>query len=331
MRLATLTAIACAAALAPAGTLSAAPPPPALALPLACEPGKTCEIQNYVDRDAGPGAMDYRCAHRTYDKHDGVDIRLLDMAAQRAGVDVLAAAAGRVVAIRDGVPDISIRAAGAPSVAGHECGNRVAIGLGGGWIIDYCHLARGSVVVKAGDAVAVGQRLGRVGLSGETEFPHLHFSVRRNDAVVDPFAPEPVTPGACAAQTGLWTPEAARALAYRRGAVLNTGFSDGLAAAESIEQRTVAPPTPSSGVVAYARLIGLEAGDVVELALTGPDGKLLARNALPPLDHDKAQWIAQVGRKQAPPGGWPHGAYRAQVEVRRAGGVAITRRWETTL
>ena len=45
-----------------------------------------CFVQNYVDRDPSTGALDYRCGHRTYDKHDGTDIRLLDMAAQKSGV-----------------------------------------------------------------------------------------------------------------------------------------------------------------------------------------------------------------------------------------------------
>ena len=253
------------------------------------------------------------------------------MAAQRAGVDVLAAAAGTVVAVRDGVPDISIRAPGAPSVAGHECGNRVGIALGGGWIIDYCHLARGSLAVKVGDTVTVGQRLAKVGLSGQTEFPHLHFSVRHANAVVDPFAPEAVAPPACAAQAALWTPAAAQALAYRRGAVLNVGFSTELTSMETVEQGAIAPPKTTSGIVAYARLIGLEAGDLIDIAVVGPDGKALVHDALPPLDHDKAQWIAQAGRKAAPAGGWPHGTYSAQVQVRRGEAVALSRQWRLVL
>jgi murein DD-endopeptidase MepM/ murein hydrolase activator NlpD len=288
-------------------------------------------VQHYVDRDPGPGALDYRCGRRTYDKHDGIDIRLLDMAAQRQGVDVIAAAAGKVIAVRDGVPDISIRAPGAPSVAGHECGNRVGLSLGDGWIIDYCHLAKGSIAVKAGDQVALGQRLGRVGLSGDTEFPHVHFSVRHNNAVVDPFAPGPVAPGACPVQTGLWTPQAARALAYKRGAVINAGFGAALAKADEIEDRAVpAPSAASPALVAYVRLIGLEAGDVVETTLTGPDGKVLATGAQPPLDHDKDVWTSQIGRKR-PAGGWAAGTYVAKVQVRRAGAVALTHAWRLTL
>jgi hypothetical protein len=331
MRLATLALLGAATILAPAGARTQAPPGPTLALPIACEPGKTCFVQNYVDRDPSPGALDYRCGHRTYDKHDGTDIRSLDMAAQRAGVDVLAAAAGRVIAVRDGVPDISIRAPGAPSVAGHECGNRVGLAIGGGWILDYCHLAQGSLKVKVGDTVAVGQPLAHVGLSGDTEFPHLHFSVRHANAVVDPFAAGPVAPGACSAQPALWTEAAGRALTYRRGAVLNTGFSGGPASSEAIEAHALTPPGPATGLVAYARLINLQAGDVANLRLAGPRGEVIAEGAPVPLDHDKAQWTFYVGRAKAPAGGWPHGAYTARLEVRRKGAVALSAQWRSEL
>jgi hypothetical protein len=330
MRFAALAALGL-AVLAPAAARPQAPPEPKLELPIACQPGKTCFVQNYIDRDPSSGTLDYRCGHRTYDKHDGVDIRLLDMAAQRAGVDVLAAAAGRVVAVRDGVPDISIRAPNAPSVAGHECGNRVGLALPGGWILDYCHLANGSLKVKMGDTVAAGQPLAHVGLSGETEFPHLHFSVRHANAVVDPFAAGPVGPGACPAQPQLWTQAAAQALAYRRGAVLNTGFASGPVSSDAIEAGGVPQPGAASALVAYARLINLEAGDVVALTVTGPGGEALATSASPPLDHDKAQWTAYAGRNKAPTGGWPHGAYVGRVEVRRGGAVALAAQWRSQI
>ena len=287
-------------------------------------------MQHYVDRDPGAGVLDYRCGHRTTDQHDGIDIRLPDMAAQKAGVDVLAAAAGRVIAVRDGVQDISIRAPGAPSVAGHQCGNRVAIGLGDGWILDYCHLAEGSPKVKVGDVVAVGQPLAHVGLSGDTEFPHLHFSVRHANQVVDPFAPAAAT-GCEPEAASLWTAAAASQMAYKRGVVLNTGFSVAPVDNAAIENRTASLPVVASpGLITYARLIGLEAGDVIEITLLGPDGKALATGALPPLDHDKDQFFAQVGRKR-PPQGWAKGVYTGIVQVRRAGAVALSRRWQTTL
>jgi hypothetical protein len=67
-----------------------------LALPIACEVGQTCLIQNYVDHDPSGNARDYACGGQTYDGHNGIDIRLPSMAQQRAGVAVRAAADGVV-------------------------------------------------------------------------------------------------------------------------------------------------------------------------------------------------------------------------------------------
>ena len=127
----------------------AVPAGPRLAFPVACVLGRTCEIQHYVDRDPGPGVRDYRCATQTDQAHNGIDIRVPDMMAQRRGVDVLASAAGTVARVRDGVADISVRAPGASPVANQECGNGVAISHGGGWETQYCHMARGSIRVKS--------------------------------------------------------------------------------------------------------------------------------------------------------------------------------------
>ena len=71
-----------------------------LRLPVACEVGRSCFVQNYVDRDASPAAGDYQCGTLTYDTHDGTDIRVPTLAAQKAGVDVVAAADGAVLRTR---------------------------------------------------------------------------------------------------------------------------------------------------------------------------------------------------------------------------------------
>jgi hypothetical protein len=310
----------------PPSRTSAAPAAPAdqaprLAFPLACTIGLSCEVQHYVDDDPGPGVRDYHGGRRTYDGHNGVDIRIADMAQEKIGVDVLAAAPGRVTRLRDGVADISIRAPGAPDVKGRECGNGVVVDHGGGWETQYCHLAQGSVKVRVGDTVTAGQPIARVGLSGDTEFPHLHITVRHAGVVVDPFGPDPATSGV---RRPLWTAAAAKVMAYKPGAVLNVGFASGPVTMDAVEAGAAPPPTADSALVAYARAIELEAGDELDLSLLSPEGAVLAQSRAPPLDHDKAQWLLFVGKKR-PATGWPSGTYTGRFLVRRGGKVVISR------
>lgn len=315
------------AVLAPAAATQTARP--VLGLPLACELGRTCEIQHYVDRDPGPGTRDYRCGLQTYDKHNGVDFRLPDMTAQRQGVAVLAAAAGKVTATRDGVADISVRTPGAPSVARIECGNGVVLDHGGGWTTQYCHMAKGSLTVKKGDVVPAGAPLGRVGLSGNTEFPHLHFTVRQNGQVVDPFAPD--TAATCAARPGLWQAEVAAKATYRVGAVLNAGFTEGQLTMDQVEAGGVRPfGAASPYVVAYVFAIALQPGDVVEMELRGPDGAVLARSRAEPLPRWRAENLTYIGERR-PATGWAKGVYVADYRIWRQGKVAISRRLQTRL
>ncbi|WP_332767520.1 M23 family metallopeptidase [Phenylobacterium sp.] len=324
---------AAAAAPPPAPSVSTAAAPvdgPQLSFPLACVVGETCEVQNHVDVDPGPGVKDYRCGPQTYEKHGGVDIRLLDMAAQRRGVDVLAAAPGRVTRLRDGVADVSVKVAGPASVAGQECGNGVVIDHGGGWETQYCHLARGGMMVKQGDTVAAGQPIARVGLSGNTEYPHLHLSVRKAGTIVDPYRPD-AAPGTCNAASpgvGLWNPAAAKAVAYQPGAVLNAGFAVGQPTMEAVEAGDVTVPSAGGpALVAYVRAINLQAGDVLSLSVQDPDGSVLAQSTLEPLERSKAQYLLYVGKK-TPAGGWRSGQYAATYVVTRAGRPVLRQTFE---
>jgi hypothetical protein len=294
-------------------------PPPRLRVPASCEADRTCFVQYYVDRDPSPGARDFRCGTLSYDGHNGTDIRVPTLADQKRGVDVLAAADGQVLRVRDGVPDISVRVGGRERVQGAECGNAVVIAHAGGLETQYCHMAQGSVAVRPGETVAAGRPIGRIGLSGETEYPHLHFIVRRNGRVVDPFAPE--EGGSCGAGTPLWDEAAARALAYAAGSVLNAGFSPGPVTMEAIESGDAGRGgvgAESPALVAFVQAIGLKAGDVQRLALTGPDGAVLADAKVPPLESDKAQWM-MFGGVRRPAAGWRPGVYRARYALERDG------------
>ncbi|WP_419319476.1 M23 family metallopeptidase [Caulobacter sp. ErkDOM-E] len=301
-----------------------------LSLPIQCEIGVSCEVQNLVDRDPGPGARDFRCGSLTYEGHNGVDFRLPDLRAQKAGVAVLAAADGTVSRLRDGVADISVKTTGLEAVKGQECGNGLVIDHGGGLVTQYCHMRQGSLVVKAGQAIKRGQPLGQVGLSGQTEYPHLHFTVRRDNEVVDPFAPAPGAAGACSSGGGLWTAAAAGKLAYRPRAVLNKGFAAGPAGMAEVEAGNLPTPGAATPLVAYVRSIGLKVGDQARLTLRGPDGSVVSVNEVAPLTSAKAQYVLFTGKK-APAGGWPRGRYEGRYVVNNAGATVVDTTWSITI
>jgi hypothetical protein len=308
----------------------AEPAGPKLAFPLACKIGRTCEVQNYVDRDPGPAWADYHCGHRSYDGHTGTDIRVLDLAMQRRGVDVLAAAPGKVLRLRDGVPDILLKDMNQPHDDRIGCGNAVVIDHGDGWITAYCHMMKGSVRVTVGQAVAAGEPIGKVGLSGDTQFPHLHIEVRHDGAVVDPFAPAPLEPGACAAKDEMWDAAAASALVYKRGAILNAGLASGRADEDSVETGGVPGFDAAAEVITpYMRAIDLEAGDVMQLTFTTP-GQAPKTVQLPALTRNAAQPFLALSRRR-PPAGWPKGDYIAEFKVIRAGKAVLERRVEAKL
>ena len=51
----------------------------------------------------------------------------------------------------------------------------------------YCHMKQGSVLVKKGDKVVKGQRIGLMGETGSAQGVHLHFGVKNTAPVwVDP-------------------------------------------------------------------------------------------------------------------------------------------------
>lgn len=84
---------------------------------------------------------------------------------------------GRVVAVVDGIVEnvpLSPKRA-VPINLETVGGNHVIIDLGGGQYAFYAHLVPGSPAVKVGDHVKKGQVIGRLGNSGNSDAPHLHF------------------------------------------------------------------------------------------------------------------------------------------------------------
>jgi Peptidase family M23 len=295
-----------------------------LKLPIDCEIGRSCVIQNYVDHDPSSNAKDYQCGTLTYDGHDGTDFRLPTLATQRAGVAVLAAADGQVLRVRNGVIDALQTTSVAPPADDRACGNGIVISHVDSWETQYCHLARDSVKVKPGVRVASGQQIGQVGLSGRTQFPHLHLTVRQQGSVVDPFAfgaPE----GSCGEGVSLWNLPQRSALAYRERTVLNAGFAAGPVTSEQIESGEVGRDpllATAPALTAFVRTIGLRKGDIQSLSISAPDGRLFAEHTEMPLDRGKAQYVLFVGNNRASTN-WPAGVYQARYSVKNAGKIVL--------
>lgn len=292
--------------------------PPALELPIACEMGKACVVQNYVDEDRGPGAKDYRCGFLVYDGHKGTDIRVADLPAFDRGVAVVAAAPGRVRAIRDGMADAPISSPEMRSaVKGREAGNSVAIEHGDGWETQYAHMRRGSIAVRPGELVVAGQVLGVVGLSGRTEFPHLHFEVRREGRTVDPFVGVAGGEPCAAGREPLWSGPAMRELAYVPTGLLGAGLSGSPPRMVAQSARSAAIRSESAAIVFWVQVYGARAGDEQELRLVGPGGRVLVERRIP-VARNLAQSLVYVGVKRREKS-WPAGDYTGSYRLLRAG------------
>ena len=286
---------------------------PQLSQPIDCTLGETCHIQQYVDTDPGPAARDFMCNALSYDGHKGTDFALPSYAAMRSGVRILAAAPGTVRGVRDGMKDRLYTDEMAPAMKGRGCGNGVVITHPGGWETQYCHMREGSVRVRAGDVVDRGTTLGYVGLSGRTQFPHLHISVRRGDAVIDPFNPSSIA--TCGAPDGetLWID----APAYIPGALIAAGFTTAVPSFEDIRDGAAHAPVLSRtapALVAWGYAYGSRPDDILRIVIDGPRGRVFDHDAV--LERTQAQFFRAAGRRPGP-GGWRAGTFTATITLIR--------------
>ena len=67
-------------------------------------------------------------------------------------------------------------------------GNYVVIDHGNGYQTLYAHMLNNSIVVKAGERVKQGQKIGILGSTGRSTGPHLHFEIKTSKGNVDPLS-----------------------------------------------------------------------------------------------------------------------------------------------
>lgn len=102
--------------------------------------------------------------------HGGIDIVL--GSGSSAGIPVVASASGTVVTANSGW---------------RGYGHTVVIDHGGGIQTRYAHMYPGSITVRVGQKVYQGQQIGRIGSTGNSTGPHLHFEVLVNGRKVNPY------------------------------------------------------------------------------------------------------------------------------------------------
>ncbi len=96
--------------------------------------------------------------------HSGRDL------AKPAGTPILAAAPGKITGV---------------GFESGGLGNYVVIDHGNGWVTKYGHMVEKSPL-KEGDTIAAGAQIGKVGSTGNSTGPHLHFMVVKDGKNQDP-------------------------------------------------------------------------------------------------------------------------------------------------
>ena len=102
------------------------------------------------------------------------------------GADVLAVADGTVVSTLNTLDDQKPGSLPDPKTINIQNvdGNHVVLDLGNGVYAFYAHLQKGSIKVSPGDAVKRGQVLGKLGNTGNSSGPHLHFHLMDGPSVL---------------------------------------------------------------------------------------------------------------------------------------------------
>ena len=143
-------------------------------------------ISNYVDQDPSGNIQDYNCGTRTYNGHNGTDVRTAPFRWNKMAdddVEIIAAAPGVIINKTDGNTDQSCAwGSGIPW-------NAVFVEHADGTITWYGHMKNGSTTPKdTGEMVVAGEYLGLVGSSGNSTGAHLHFEVYDPGGnLIDPF------------------------------------------------------------------------------------------------------------------------------------------------
>lgn len=291
-------------------------------IPIRCEINKTCWISRYMNLNTPEDPKDYQGGRLTDSDHNGVDFALRDLKQLEEGVDVLAVADGTVVGLRNHMPDIAVTPATIQFVKGKECGNGVTIDHGQGIQSQYCHMKFDSFKVKIHDRVKAGQPLGRVGLSGLSDYPHLHLTTLYKGRKIDPFLGIPTTShNGISQKRTLWSKQALTAMPYEAAKLFNFGIAQedpDLKKLRSGQYRYSAPLSNPPKIVGCFELFAVNKDDKIIIRLLDPHHKERTKHEVK-LPKYQARIYIYSGLNK-PKEGWSLGIWQFQVDYERFDG-----------
>lgn len=295
--------------------------------PVDCTIGRDCWVLNYPD--VGPEndgvAIDTACMARTYEGHKGTDIAIDGRAAMTRGVNVLAARDGTVLRVRDGEDDhfpLSEDQLSKIKADKKECGNAVLIDHGDGWQAMYCHMKRGSIIVTPNQTIKAGDKIGQVGASGMTEYPHLHFGLTKDGIVIDPFTGRDIAKPCDAAPGTASLFLKSSEIVYEPLTFMKNGFHDGTVTLDDIDNGIPVKTllnNDAPALVFYSTMLGVRKGDKITAIITGPDEKIFAQSQSV-AEKNRARHMVFVGRKILATSSLMAGTYKAEIVVTRTNG-----------
>lgn len=189
--------------------------------PITCIPGLDCVGEHFRIGypDVSGTGLSFACSKPGYTGHQGTDIVVYSL---EQGIRALAAADGVVRWTKDGLFDRCPNNAepecgeqqksellpgeGSTATLGFNAGNFVVIEHklnGTRYLTLYAHLLKGTLKVVPGQKVTHGEQLAEVGSSGNSQVPHLHFGVYKEDGGM--YRPIDPWKGTCnTSSDGLW-------------------------------------------------------------------------------------------------------------------------------
>ena len=242
------------------------------------------------------------CGSKATDNNQSTHISLGTTQSHLSNIPVIATANGKVLEAQN---------------IGGFCGTRVLIDHGEGWQSSYCHLNPETLLARRNQTVQSGQVIGTIGISGQTNWPHLSYALLRNGMVFDPFSNRTNLEGCAQKSDTLWS--GGINPLYEPAQVTSIGFHVGYIRTNSILSGILKPAekirseTPQLSL--WTLMMNIQKGDEISLKIVAPDMRIVKQQTI----------IAGKSRVRYPlffsaSRGkllWDKGVYRGEITVTR--------------